>query len=77
VSGGQGSQPQAAKLERHAVRHFPHSVMSTQAMPVEACGGGGGKRQLMPSDVIRVGMRHEAPRLAAAHVDRELRERQE
>ena len=69
-------QPQSAKLERLAIGHFQHAVPRPHAMPIKTGRAGRCQRQFVPRDVIAMRMRHKAPRLAAAHVDRQLGVRQ-
>jgi hypothetical protein len=51
-------------------------MLRTHAMAVQTSRSGCRERQLVPRDVIAVRMGNEAPRLTAAHINRQLGRRQ-
>ena len=51
-------------------------MLRPHPMPIQAGRRLRRQRQLVPRDVIAMRVRHEAPRLPAAHVDGQLGQRQ-
>jgi hypothetical protein len=71
MTGGKGGQPQRAKLQRLSVRKLLGPAMRAAPMLVEPSGSRRAERQLVRGDVVGVRMRHEGPRLAPLHVNRQ------
>ena len=72
MAGWKGRQPQAGELERLTIGHLQDAMPRPHPMAIKAGRTGRGQRQLVPRDVIAVGVRDEAPRLAASDIDGQL-----
>ena len=72
MAGGERGELQVGEFERHAILHLFHAMIRAESMLIQTGSAWRGEREFMPRDMVDMGVRDEAARLAATDVDGKL-----